>query len=529
MLLRHLFPEQFYEDLDVKKNNKRLIGTSVLMVAALAFGQTAWAEDQIYLSGNDNRTINSSVDTYSVVLTGNSNLTVSGSLNVLLDPENEDNYSKYGPYYSANSHIGDGIGSNSTATVFGQWDNYFNLFVGSNGGRGTLNVNGSGYVTTGNSGHVGSADGSTGVANVTGSWGAAEGFWIGGGGTGTLNVKDGGRAWGNNFVNVGRNGVVNIDGKSSELTTQKVELINGGELIVSNGGSVGRETSVFAGNYVDLSINNSPFYSDSSISTAVIKGEGSSWIGSDINIGSGNTGDGTEPKNAALIVKDGGAMFADQMTIGNSGILSMMTGGQLTSSGPVTNRGVISLNDSLIEGNVTNHGVLLGDQGTIDGNVTNYGLISPGNSPGVLTITGDLILEEGGTLLMEIFGPTAYDQLIIGGDFVAGGILELDFGGGYVPEFDVPYDLFQVAGGISGNFSEIRYLNLDGEFDTELLSLDFSDGMFRLIVGSNDDPVIPGDPGNNTVPEPSSGLLIALGGLVMLMLRRRSSVTGSLA
>lgn len=513
----------------MNKNNKRLIGTSVLIAATLAFGQTAWAEDQIYLSGNDNRTINSSIDTYSVVLTGSSNLVVNGNLNVLLDPDNENNYNKYGSYYSANSHIGDGFGANSTATVngFGTWDNSYNLYVGSNGGTGTFNVKGD--VITGNSGHIG-ADyyGSTGIANVTGSWSAAEQFYVGGSaaGSGTLNITDYGLVQSRYGVNVGYNGAVNVDGRGSALITSKVDLSDGGELTVSNGGAVGRKASVDA-NYVDLSINNSPYLSANALATAVIKGEGSSWTGFDINIGTGNTGDGTESKDAVLIVKDGGAMSAYQVTIGNSGMLSM-DGGQLTGLGSVTNYGVISLNDSLIKGNVTNHGVLLGDQGTIEGNVTNHGLLSPGNSPGVLTITGDLSLASDSTLLMEIFGPTAYDQLIVGGNFVAGGVLELDFDG-YVPEFDVPYNLFQVAGGMSGDFSEIRYLNLAEDFDTELLSLDFSNGMFRLTVGNNDDPVIPGDPGNNTVPEPSSGLLIALGGLVMLMLRRRSFVTGSLA
>ncbi|MFZ2883209.1 PEP-CTERM sorting domain-containing protein, partial [Nitrosomonas europaea] len=44
----------------------------------------------------------------------------------------------------------------------------------------------------------------------------------------------------------------------------------------------------------------------------------------------------------------------------------------------------------------------------------------------------------------------------------------------------------------------------------------------RLTVAGIGDTGNPGEPGDNTVPEPASGLLIGLGGLAMLMLRRRS-------
>lgn len=63
-------------------------------------------------------------------------------------------------------------------------------------------------------------------------------------------------------------------------------------------------------------------------------------------------------------------------------------------------------------------GVLSGD-GTIIGNVTNYGVISPGNSPGTLTILGDYIAQAGSTLVLEIESDGAggfnTDRVVFGG------------------------------------------------------------------------------------------------------------------
>lgn len=68
---------------------------------------------------------------------------------------------------------------------------------------------------------------------------------------------------------------------------------------------------------------------------------------------------------------------------------------------------------------VNGNGVLKGDGGINDGNVTlNGGMLAPGNSPGTMTVLGDLFLIDG-TVELEI-GPGLSDKLIIGDDVLFG-------------------------------------------------------------------------------------------------------------
>ena len=333
--------------------------------------------------------------------------------------------------------------------------------------------------------------------NVTGQnsiWKNQDDLSIGVNGQGTLNIENGGVVkstgfFGGGYIGeeAGSTGAVVVSGEGShwknDFNNLSVGVKGSGTLNVSDGGKV-----TTSGDIQIASENGST-------GLVTVTGNLSEVNSSNLYIGGNeNRAEG----NGNLIVYDGGTVSASNVTIWSIGHL-------------VNDAGVVN-------SNVVNHGLISGDGGTIIGNVTNFGEISPGNSPGILTITGDLILEDDSVLLMEIFGPTAYDQLIIGGNFVAGGILELDFGG-YMPEFDTPYDLFQVAGEMSSDFSEIKFLNPAAGFDADLLSLSFAGGenggMFQLIMANN------GDPGNNTVPEPASILLIGLGGLALLFSRRR--------
>jgi len=118
-----------------------------------------------------------------------------------------------------------------------------------------------------------------------------------------------------------------------------------------------------------------------------------------------------------------------------------------------------------------------------------------------------------------------YDQLFIGGDFFIDGLLTLDFDGFTQSAFDTTYDLIHIGGDITGTWGDFD-INVAG-FDPALLgysivgsSVDGYSRALRLTIAGTGDTG--GNPDDNTVPEPASILLIGLGGLAMLMLRRRS-------
>lgn len=471
----------------------------------------------------------------------------------------------------------------STVAIIGSGSSWSNtssmLHIGDGDGRGVLIVDEGGQVTSNNAslGVFANSFGDAYVTGVNSRWEVSDGLDVGSSGQGMLYVGYGGQVVGQTNIGLmgSSSGTVIVDGMGSHLRNDgqlTVAQYGEGTLIVENGGKVtsgidnywgligffgdstGSVTVTGTGSHWDhlnalqigsagqgtlnvenggkVTISDNAAYlghAQSGVGTVTVTGENSLLKSNALHVG--HSGDGTlnvqdsgKVDNVVTYLGDKAGSAGTAVVTGTNSRLEnylLYVGGNIDGAG---GSGKLIINDGGIvsaTGGVTiwSTGSLSGNGGTIEGDVINHGLISPGNSPGVLTITGDLTLESDSVLLMEIFGPTAYDQLIIGGNFVAGGILEFDFGG-YMPEFDVPYDLFQVAGRMSGDFSEIKFLNPAAGFDAGLLSLSFAGGenggMFQLIMANN------GDPGNNTVPEPASGLLIGLGGLAMLMLRRRS-------
>jgi T5SS/PEP-CTERM-associated repeat protein len=136
-------------------------------------------------------------------------------------------------------------------------------------------------------------------------------------------------------------------------------------------------------------------------------------------------------------------------------------------NGGVTNRGQVTLKNSMAMaaqttlevGNgetFTNEasGVLAGT-GTIAGNVLNRGEVRPGNSTGLLTVTGDYMQVSGGKLVVEIGGTTAgsqHDQLAIGGDVALGGLVEVLFADGFSPQPGNRFEIVTTTESLSGAF-----------------------------------------------------------------------------
>lgn len=131
----------------------------------------------------------------------------------------------------------------------------------------------------------------------------------------------------------------------------------------------------------------------------------------------------------------------------NLGTVSAMTG-TLSFTGSYTqNGGSIALAGGTVNMSspLNIQGGTLSGTGTINGSVTNSGgQVSPGSSPGILTINGNYTQSPTGTLNIEIAGLTpgsGYDRLRVLGTASLSGTLAITTQNGYLPDIG---DAFQV-------------------------------------------------------------------------------------
>ncbi|MEQ1861602.1 MAG: LEPR-XLL domain-containing protein, partial [Chthoniobacteraceae bacterium] len=116
-------------------------------------------------------------------------------------------------------------------------------------------------------------------------------------------------------------------------------------------------------------------------------------------------------------------------------------------------------------------GSRLSGSGTVIGSVINLGLVSPGNSPGIQTVTGDLVFAHSGTTLIEIGGITpgpgtptvddGFDQINVSGKATFGGLLDVQFINGFTPTAGQTFDII-TYGSSADAFDTFSGLHLGG-------------------------------------------------------------------
>ncbi|WP_294268389.1 autotransporter outer membrane beta-barrel domain-containing protein [uncultured Sphingomonas sp.] len=99
-------------------------------------------------------------------------------------------------------------------------------------------------------------------------------------------------------------------------------------------------------------------------------------------------------------------------------------------------------------------GATFGSAGTVNGNVTVAGTLSPGASPGTMTVNGNVTLTSGSLSYFELT-PTVSDKLIVNGGLTigSGSTLQIVSSGALRP--GTSYDLIVASGGITGSYASI--------------------------------------------------------------------------
>lgn len=247
-----------------------------------------------------------------------------------------------------------------------------------------------------------------------------------------------------------------------------------------------------------------------STGSAIVSGVGSRWdVGSSMFVG-GHTSSGLGG-TGSLVVSSGGAVTAGQsLGTWRDGTVDVSTGGRVQiGAGDIATvpSGAIRIGTG---------GTLFGD-GTILGDVIlSGGTISPGHSPGILNLDGNLSLGSQGSLFMEIGGTARdrYDGLFIAGaeSIELGGTMVLSFVDGFGPREGDVFDLFVMSmdAAVTGHFSAIDVQNLAPGWEYRMA---IDPTTHRLQVTSLNDGVF--------VPGPGVGVLLGLGCVMHAGSRRR--------
>jgi len=371
--------------------------------------------------------------------------------------------------------------------------------------NGTLNVQSSGVVEMNGSGTMG--------AN-------AADFLIG-----EMNISAGGRflvdaTAGNGAVygNGGLGGQMTNSGLISVASGAALTIQNGSLVVEQNGstisGKIINSGDIKTNGTSTINLNSAQGFINSTLGVVEVTSGSTLNVVSSDGVGADTF---TNAMNATGLMVDAGAIL-------------IMNGNNLDNEGTLTVNGTLYMGDG--SSSTSGTGATYTQNGTVNGSgtihleganfSTNNGSVSPGNSPGHLTIDGDTTFGAGTDLQIQLAGtaPGQFDVFSVTEHFTLGGTLDVQSYHGFMPQAG---DSFNVStwGSMSGMFDAATGLVFGGVAldpvlnDTGLtlvartVTQQAGDGDVTLTGSTSHDNVLVGGSGNDTlIAGPGSDLLI---------------------
>ena len=234
------------------------------------------------------------------------------------------------------------------------------------------------------------------------------------------------------------------------------------------GAGISASSSAPALTVTGASTSNGPITLGNAVGNLVLNGNITSGTGTLSTSASGTQTLAGGVVNTGNFILSGSGMALTGGTLNVTNLLTISTGATLTGgtgtlnagTANIANGGVLNAGGATLNINTTNvqPGGTLNGTGTVNGSVFNSGIVSPGNSPGLLTITGNLDLLATGLLNIELSGSipvTGYDRVAVGGSATLGGTLGIAQLNGFLPAFGDGFQFLTANGGVNGAFSQV--------------------------------------------------------------------------
>jgi fibronectin-binding autotransporter adhesin len=215
--------------------------------------------------------------------------------------------------------------------------------------------------------------------------------------------------------------------------------------------------------------------------------------------------------------------------ISGANALTKVGAGTLTLSSASTYSGTTTVSEGtlIVNGSINSTttvtvatGATLGGSGSVGGAITINGTLSPGTSPGQLSVANSLVLSNGSLTLMELGGATlgtGYDNISLnaaGALVYGGGLNVVNFGGYDMNLTSLTYDLFSLNGMVpTGDFFSVTVNSVPLTNNLGVwtgsgsgVTYEFNQSIGDLMIA---------------IPEPNVAALLGSLGAVLLLRRRR--------